>query len=106
MGSARAETCNAFAERSSTMQIGMIWLGRMGANIVRRLLRTGHSCVVYDRDPAQALGLEREGAEVRPNLALLIEALAAPRLVWIMLPAGAATDAAIAELSALMQPGD
>src|SRR5262245_31052911 len=88
------------------MQIGMIGLGRMGANIVRRLLRKGHACVVYDLDPAQGQALTREGAEARPSLARLIEALAAPRVVWIMLPAGPATDQAITEVSDLMQPGD
>ena len=88
------------------MQIGMIGLGRMGANIVRRLLRKGHACVVYDLDPAQGQALAREGAEARPSLAQLIEALATPRVVWIMLPAGPATDQAITEVSDLMQPGD
>ena len=88
------------------MQIGMIGLGRMGANIVRRLLRSGHTCVVYDRDPAQGVALEREGARASPSLAELIAALAAPRVVWVMLPAGAATEQAIGELSALLEPGD
>jgi len=88
------------------MQIGMIGLGRMGANIVRRLLRKGHTAVVYDLDPAHGQALEREGAEARPSLALLIKALAAPRLVWIMLPAGAATDKAITEVGDLLEPGD
>jgi 6-phosphogluconate dehydrogenase len=88
------------------MQIGMIGLGRMGANIVRRLLRAGHACVIYDRDPAPAAVLVGEGAQARPGLAELVEALAAPRLVWVMLPAGTATEQAIAELARLLQPGD
>jgi len=88
------------------MQIGMIGLGRMGANIVRRLLRAGHACVVYDRDPAPAAELVGEGALARPSLAELVAALAAPRAVWIMLPAGLATEQAIAELSGLLQGGD
>jgi 6-phosphogluconate dehydrogenase len=88
------------------MQIGMIGLGRMGANIVRRLLRAGHACVVYDRDPAPAAELVGEGALARPSLAELVAALAAPRVVWIMLPAGLATEQAIAELSGLLQGGD
>jgi len=88
------------------MQIGMIGLGRMGANIVRRLLRAGHACVVYDRDPAPAAELVGEGALARPSLAELVAALAAPRVVWIMLPAGLATEQAIAELSGLLQDGD
>ena len=88
------------------MQIGMIGLGRMGANIVRRLLRAGHACVVYDRDPAPAAELAGEGALARPSLAELVAALAAPRVIWIMLPAGLATEQAIAELSGLLQGGD
>jgi 6-phosphogluconate dehydrogenase len=88
------------------MQIGMIGLGRMGANIVRRLMRAGHACVVYDRDPAPAAELVGEGALARPSLAELVAALAAPRAVWIMLPAGLATEQAIAELSGLLQGGD
>ncbi len=88
------------------MQIGIIGLGRMGANIARRLLRAGQQCLVYDRDPAPAAALVDEGALAKPGLAELVGALAAPRVVWIMLPAGAATEQAIAELSALLQPGD
>ena len=88
------------------MQIGIIGLGRMGANIARRLLRAGQQCLVYDRDPAPAAALVDEGALAKPGLAALVGALAAPRVVWIMLPAGAATEQAIAELSALLQPGD
>jgi 6-phosphogluconate dehydrogenase len=88
------------------MQIGMIGLGRMGANIVRRLMRHGHACVVFDRDPEPARRLTREGATAAAAMADLVGALAAPRTVWIMLPAGEATGAAIAQLSALLAPGD
>jgi 6-phosphogluconate dehydrogenase len=88
------------------MQIGMIGLGRMGGNIVRRLLRAGHACVVYDRDLTPAAELANEGAEARASLGELVAALAPPRVVWIMLPAGTATEQAIAELSDLLQPGD
>src|SRR5262245_19423463 len=88
------------------MQIGMIGLGRMGANIVRRLLRAGHSCVIYDRDPQPGIALAAEGAAARPGLAELVEALTVPRVVWIMLPAGAATETAITELSGLLAAGD
>jgi 6-phosphogluconate dehydrogenase len=88
------------------MQIGMIGLGRMGGNIVRRLLRAGHHCVIYDRDPAPAAALAGEGALPQPGLAGLIEALAPPRAVWIMLPAGAATEQAITEVGGLLQAGD
>ena len=72
------------------MQLGVIGLGRMGANIVRRLTRAGHACVVYDRDPAPGKALAAEGAtRGRIDLRAMVGALAAPRTVWIMLPAGA-----------------
>jgi 6-phosphogluconate dehydrogenase len=88
------------------MQIGMIGLGRMGGNIVRRLLRAGHACVVHDRDPAAATGLAGAGALAQPGLAELVAALAPPRVVWIMLPAGSATEQAIGSLADLLQRGD
>ena len=88
------------------MQIGMVGLGRMGANIVRRLMRDGHACAVFDRDPAPGQALAGEGAVATASLAGLVEALAAPRTVWIMLPAGSATEAAITELSGLLSTGD
>jgi 6-phosphogluconate dehydrogenase len=88
------------------MQIGMVGLGRMGANIVRRLIRHGHACAVYDRDPAPGRSLAGDGATPAASLAGLVAALQAPRTVWVMLPAGAATEAAIAELTALLSPGD
>jgi 6-phosphogluconate dehydrogenase len=88
------------------MQIGMIGLGRMGANIVRRLMRAGHACVVYDRDPAPAAALAGDGALARASLDELVAALAPPRVVWIMLPAGAVTEQAIDQLGRLLQSGD
>ena len=88
------------------MQIGVLGLGRMGANIVRRLMRNGHACVVHDRDPAPARALAAEGAAATGSLAELVRSLAAPRTVWVMLPAGAATEAAVAELASLLAPGD
>jgi 6-phosphogluconate dehydrogenase len=88
------------------MQIGIMGLGRMGANIARRLMRHGHGCVVYDRDAAPGRALVAEGAKPVANVGDLVKALDAPRAVWIMLPAGAATEAATAELSRLLQPGD
>jgi 6-phosphogluconate dehydrogenase len=88
------------------MQIGVMGLGRMGANIARRLMRHGHACVVYDRDPAPGAALSDEGASAASNTADLVQALSAPRTVWVMLPAGAATEAAIGELSRLLAAGD
>jgi len=88
------------------MQIGVIGLGRMGANIARRLMRGGHTCAVYDRSPEAARLLLAEGAVAASNVPGLVSALAVPRVVWIMLPAGAATETAIAELNPLLAPGD
>jgi 6-phosphogluconate dehydrogenase len=88
------------------MQLGMIGLGRMGANIVRRLMRHGHGCVVYDRDPEPGRQLAAEGAVAAASMAELVSKLQAPRAIWIMLPAGEATEKAIAELSGLLARGD
>ena len=88
------------------MQLGMIGLGRMGANIVRRLMRAGHNCAVFDRDPSAGIPLGREGAQVTGSIAELVQTLAAPRAVWIMVPAGEATESTVRELAALLQPGD
>jgi 6-phosphogluconate dehydrogenase len=88
------------------MQIGVMGLGRMGANIARRLMRAGHGCVVYDRDPAPGRTLAGEGATASGSVADLVKALTLPRAVWVMLPAGDATEAAIGELSGMLAPGD
>jgi 6-phosphogluconate dehydrogenase len=97
---------NERREEESAMQIGVIGLGRMGANIARRLMRHGHTCVVCDRDPEPRRALAKAGASIAPNLTELVRNLVAPRVVWIMLPAGAATEAAIDELSHQLQRGD
>jgi 6-phosphogluconate dehydrogenase len=88
------------------MQIGVIGLGRMGGNIVRRLLRGGHQCVVYDRQSEPARLLAAEGAIAAPDLKGLVAQLKKPRAVWVMLPAGDATDHAVTELAALMDRSD
>ncbi|WP_342643161.1 phosphogluconate dehydrogenase (NAD(+)-dependent, decarboxylating) [Rhodoligotrophos ferricapiens] len=88
------------------MQLGMIGLGRMGGNIVRRLTRAGHHCVVYDRNAAAVTELAGEGSTGASGLADLVAKLDAPRVVWVMLPAGAPTESTIQELSGLMKPGD
>lgn len=87
------------------MQIGMIGLGRMGANMVRRLMRAQHECVVYDAHAEPRQALAREGAKDAPSLKAFVEKLAKPRLVWLMVPA-AAVDPALTELTALLDPGD
>ncbi len=88
------------------MQLGVVGLGRMGGNIVRRLMRAGHDCVVHDRDPAPGRALAGEGARAAEDLAGLVAALDAPRAVWVMLPAGAATEGAVEALARLLSPGD
>src|SRR5688572_23693932 len=88
------------------MQIGIVGLGRMGANIARRLLRRDHTCVIWDRDPKPGQQLAGEGAVAAASLGELVRVLAVPRAVWVMLPAGDATEAAIAELAGLLAPGD
>jgi 6-phosphogluconate dehydrogenase len=88
------------------MQLGMIGLGRMGGNIVRRLMHAGHKCVVYDKSTAAVSGLAGEGATASRDLADFVRQLEKPRAVWVMLPAGAITHETIVELSGLMEPGD
>ncbi|MFO1475580.1 MAG: decarboxylating 6-phosphogluconate dehydrogenase [Verrucomicrobiota bacterium] len=87
------------------MQLGMIGLGRMGANMVRRLLRKGHECVVFDRSPDAVKELVQEKASGAASLADLVKQLKAPRAVWLMVPA-AVVDSTIAELVPLLAPGD
>ncbi len=87
------------------MQIGMIGLGRMGANMVRRLLKGGHDCVAYDRSGDAVKAVAAQGARGVSSLRDLVGALEAPRAVWIMVPAGI-VDALIAELRPLLQRGD
>ncbi len=89
------------------MQIAMIGLGRMGANMVRRLRRGGHECVVYDRDPKAVAGLVADsGAVGADSLAALVQKLAPPRTIWLMLPAGEITENTIDELMPLLSPQD
>ena len=87
------------------MQLAMIGLGRMGANMVRRLMRGGHQCVVWDQDRANVAKLEGEGATGAVTLDHLLKALPPPRAVWLMIPA-AAVDGTLADLSARMESGD
>jgi len=84
----------------------MIGLGRMGGNIVRRLMRHGHTSVVYDANPDSVQQLAQEGATPSDSLAHLVSQLQAPRAVWVMLPAGEITASTIQALSDLLQPGD
>src|SRR5262245_42539293 len=87
------------------MQLGVIGLGRMGANMVRRLLRAGHQCVVFDRSPQAMEALVKEKAVGAPSVEAFVKQLDKPRAVWLMVPA-AVVDASIAELLPHLEPGD
>ena len=87
------------------MQLGMIGLGRMGANMVRRLLRNGHQCVVFDMSPKAVLNLAQEAATGAASLADLVQKLAKPRAVWLMVPA-AVVDRTIVALLPHLEAGD
>ncbi len=89
------------------MQIGVVGLGRMGANISRRLMRAGHGCVVWDANAATVQELGREGAEPSDGLTQMVQVLTAkPRAVWVMLPAGKITEQTIEQLGTMLGAGD
>ena len=88
------------------MQLGMVGLGRMGANIVRRLMRDGHECVVYDISAAAVQALKADGAVAATSLADLASKLEQPRAVWIMVPAGDITTKTVDGLAAVLGAGD
>ncbi|MGY3425903.1 6-phosphogluconate dehydrogenase (decarboxylating) [Bradyrhizobium sp. F1.13.4] len=88
------------------MQLGMIGLGRMGGNIVRRLMRQGHSTVVYDKDAKAVAGLAADGAVGSATLEEFIAKLERPRTAWVMLPAGHITETTINTIAGAMQDGD
>jgi 6-phosphogluconate dehydrogenase len=96
---------NSDAKAKTTMQLGMIGLGRMGANMVRRLLRGGHECVVHDRSPESVKELVGEQAVGASSLPDLMHKLTKPRAVWLMVPA-AVVDQMISQLVPLLQEGD
>lgn len=87
------------------MQLGMIGLGRMGANMVRRLQRQGHRCIVFDRSQSAIDELVKEGAQGAASLSDLVNQLETPRAIWLMVPAGV-VEATIADLRSLMASGD
>ena len=92
-------------KEQTTMQLGMIGLGRMGGNMVRRLLEKGQKCVVFDRSPQLVGDLVKEGADGANSLADLVTKLERPRAIWLMVPA-AVVDQTIGELSPLLENGD
>src|SRR5215470_3565954 len=88
------------------MQLGMVGLGRMGANMVRRLTRQGHECVVFDRSPKTVADLAKEkGVSGSSSLADFVSKLAAPRAIWLMIPAGVVEET-IAEIVPHLASGD
>ncbi|MDZ4818083.1 MAG: decarboxylating 6-phosphogluconate dehydrogenase [Planctomycetota bacterium] len=87
------------------MQLGMVGLGRMGSNMVRRLQRAGHKCVAYDQLPAAAQELKSEGASPATSIADLVGQLSSPKAIWMMVPA-AVVDSTIAEIAPLLKAGD
>ncbi|MDA8265884.1 MAG: decarboxylating 6-phosphogluconate dehydrogenase [Actinomycetota bacterium] len=88
------------------MQLGVVGLGRMGANIVRRLMRDGHSCVVFDVNPDAVKDLEKAGATGASSVADFVEKLSAPRAVWVMVPSGEITGKTIEDVASHMERGD
>ena len=88
------------------MRIGMIGLGKMGANMTERLLKVGHEVVAYDLSAAALEAASKKGAETATTLAELAGKLTPPRAAWVMVPAGAATDKTVEELAGLFDAGD
>ena len=87
------------------MQLGMVGLGRMGANMVRRLMEGGHECVVFDKNPEARDAIAREGAVAAESPQQMVEQLVAPRGIWMMVPAGVVGDT-VSEFSPLLESGD
>jgi len=98
MGSGEKVVCNE-------MEIGMIGLGRMGANMVLRLMKAGHKCVVHDPNPASVSALVSEGAVGAASLKEMVEKMAKPRAIWMMVPAGV-VDSLLEKLVPLLEMGD
>jgi 6-phosphogluconate dehydrogenase len=88
------------------MQLGMVGLGRMGANLVRRLMAGGHSCVVFDVDPKAVAALGAEGATTSTDMGDFVSKLSTPRAAWVMVPAGDITSSTVSALAERMEPGD
>jgi 6-phosphogluconate dehydrogenase len=88
------------------MQLGMIGLGRMGGNMVERLMRLGHQCVVYDRDPATVQKYGAKGAAGSKSLDDFVRQLTKPRAAWVMVPAGGPTEGTVNDLAQRMESGD
>src|SRR5258708_37433422 len=110
MGRRRApfSSADSVTTKQSTeahMQLAMIGLGKMGGNMSERLLRDGHKVVVYDRDVSTVARYQAAGAAAAKDLADVVRQLSAPRVVWIMVPAGAPTEQTIEALAGAVSPG-
>ena len=88
------------------MDLGIVGLGRMGANMARRLMGDGHRIVAYDVNPDAVSALAAEGIEGADSLEALAQALSAPRSVWVMVPSGEITEKTVADVAAVLEPGD
>ena len=88
------------------MKIGMVGLGKMGANMVRRLLKRGHECVVYDIDPNAVSALEKEGAIPATSYQDLTSKLTSPAAIWVMVPAGKIAENTLTDIAAHLKPGE
>ena len=93
-------------DASGRVTLGIVGLGRMGANLVRRAMADGHACVVYDPQPAAVDALVAEGATGASSLAEFVAALPEPRTAWVMVPAGHITESVVGELTGLLSTGD
>ena len=88
------------------MQVGMIGLGRMGGNMVERLIRDGHRVVAYDRDTPALARVQPLGATAASSMESVVSEMSGPRIIWVMVPAGDATESTITALAKVMDPGD
>lgn len=88
------------------MHIGMIGLGRMGGNMAERLVQGGHTVSGYNKDPLDPQRIKEIGTSIQPDLRQLVATLPAPRVVWIMVPAGKPTQDTVDQLGKLLSPGD
>src|SRR3954463_2898048 len=88
------------------MELGMVGLGRMGANMARRLMRDGHRIVAYDVSADAVAALEKDGAAGASSLEEMASKLSAPRSVWIMVPAGEITEKTVEDVAAVLESGD
>src|ERR1700724_3920000 len=100
----RARRMFSVVHSRTQMQLGMIGLGRMGANMAMRLMKAGHECIVYDSHPEPVQELVKQGAKGSTSVTAFVKSLSKPRAVWLMVPA-AAVDPVLGSLTPLLEPG-